>query len=133
MGAGCEGGKRQQQRLKVGTVYNGAFGGDLREGDGMIRYPDGTSFTGIFKKDVPYAGRLRRKTAALTRCRRGVTSLCCTTAPRPTRERKGRSRTRKSACATTTGQGGCGKGDKCKFLDPSQKAVKQNNDDYIEE
>ena len=80
MGAGCEGGKRQAE-TKVGTVYNGAFAGDLREGDKLIRYPDGTSFTGIFKKTCLTQVDYVEKTAALTRCRRGVTSLCCTTAP----------------------------------------------------
>ncbi len=57
---GLRQGTGKQQRPKFGTVYSGTFVRNQREGEGELKFPDGTSFTGIFKKDVPYAGKLHR-------------------------------------------------------------------------
>jgi hypothetical protein len=45
---------------KHGTVYEGSFANDVKEGEGVKRYSDGASFTGLFRGDAPFSGRLAR-------------------------------------------------------------------------
>jgi hypothetical protein len=43
-----------------GTVYEGSFANDVNGGEGVKRYNDGVTFTGLFKGGAPYSGRLAR-------------------------------------------------------------------------
>jgi hypothetical protein len=46
--------------FKDGSVYEGSFFGGMKDGEGVKKYHDGVSFTGVFKDDIPFSGRLLR-------------------------------------------------------------------------